>query len=298
MIQFRFLVLAGLVYASAPALADQAVSGAGVALDGYTLRVGTTTVRLFGIDTPEMRADGHIQRGHLDDVLAAGETSCKIVGTDQHRQSVGVCGVAGGPDDLGRWLLENGDATVYRVFTIGTEYAEAYDAAERRARYKGLGIWKQSASSEKPWWLDYSLTILGGFVAGAAGLLAAWWTHRAASKANLKAALNGIGSELTTLETVLEKALDPSSSDMFVAKIIDELPRYMTRYYSHVAPITTFESDLLAAIDATYSGLQILHWTNSLALSVGKVAPRDTMERCLEQIRLTKGRVVTAFNEL
>ena len=169
------LIFAVLILAAFPAVAQEpeVISGPAVALDGDTLLVDGGKVRLFGIDAPEMRGDwphGARARAALDDLLAGGAVSCRVIDTDRHKRPVAICttaapGVGGlgvgsagqghprsrpGANqvsgiDLSAALLARGQAVVDRRFTQAAEapadLAARYDAAERAARAGGLGIW-------------------------------------------------------------------------------------------------------------------------------------------------------------
>lgn len=163
-----------ILLSAVPVAGDNSVSGSAIALDGQTLRISTTTIRLFGVDTPEMHNGGHIQRVILDDQLARGPVFCNLMNVDRYEYLLGVCSVKGGVDDLSRWLLERGHATANRTHTVHTQYSESYDAAERRARLNALGLWQQAQTFQtKTFWQRFDRELVTGGIAIVAALLGA-----------------------------------------------------------------------------------------------------------------------------
>jgi len=123
-------------------------------IDGDTLRVDGTTIRIFGIDAPEAGqkcrkpGDGTWRCGQaaiaaMEGAVAKGDVTCGDRGKEVYGRTLGVCKVAG--LDLGRLMVKEGMAWAFRKYS--TDYAETEDQA-RAAR---VGIWEQE--SETPW--DY-----------------------------------------------------------------------------------------------------------------------------------------------
>jgi endonuclease YncB( thermonuclease family) len=134
-------MLAGCAQADAPVT----LQGAARVVDGDTLEVAGTSVRLFGIDAPErgQSCDGAggpwpcgRWAGQELARLTTGQTvRCTGVEADRYGRLVARCAVAAG--DLGAALVEGGAATAYR------RYALDYVPQERRARAARRGIWGQ-----------------------------------------------------------------------------------------------------------------------------------------------------------
>jgi endonuclease YncB( thermonuclease family) len=133
-------LLAGLLLMSA---ASAVFSGRAEVVDGDTLRVGTETVRLSGVDAPELSqrcgpsarqtACGALAARWLRARLGGGHVICREVDRDRYERRVAVCRLAG--DDVGASMVEAGWATAYR------RYSGAYVDAEGRARAARRGIW-------------------------------------------------------------------------------------------------------------------------------------------------------------
>lgn len=91
------------------------VSGRARVIDGDTLEVGGTRVRIAGIDAPELQqrcrdgsACGWQAKAFLADVIGEHRVRCVIEGTDIYGRSLAACRV--GPHDLGEALVRAGHA--------------------------------------------------------------------------------------------------------------------------------------------------------------------------------------------
>jgi endonuclease YncB( thermonuclease family) len=134
------------------ALADDLVGQASV-VDGDTLEIHGTRIRLWGIDAPESsqlcRGDdsspyhcGAEAANDLDAFIASRPVSCLPISLDRYGRTVATCAVGGA--ELGDWLVRNGLALDW------PEYSKRkYDAAQRDAEQAGRGIWK--GSYVEPW---------------------------------------------------------------------------------------------------------------------------------------------------
>jgi endonuclease YncB( thermonuclease family) len=139
---FALAVLA--LVAAGTLRAPDGPQGAARVIDGDTLAIGGTTVRLHGIDAPE-RGQACDRAGQAWDCGAfAARVMADLIGgrpvtcdpprdTDRHGRSVARCRAGG--TDLGAAMVAAGAATAYR------RYSTAYVAAEDRARAAGRGIW-------------------------------------------------------------------------------------------------------------------------------------------------------------
>lgn len=128
-----------------------AIAGRASVIDGDTLEVHGTRIRLHGIDAPESdqvctRADGRRWRcGQqaalaLDAFLAGRTLSCESRDVDRYKRVVAECFVA--DESVNAWMVRNGWAVAYRQFT------DAYVAQEQLAVAKRLNIW--SGTFEQP----------------------------------------------------------------------------------------------------------------------------------------------------
>lgn len=126
---------------SHPVLAD--VSGRIEVIDGDTFRVGRETVRLFGIDAPEVAQTCQTRNNQT---WACGEwvsaevskryenkfARCTPLGSDRYRRVIAQCEVNG--IDVGADLVETGLAFAYR------KYSSMYDLAEKQAAVNNRGL--------------------------------------------------------------------------------------------------------------------------------------------------------------
>src|SRR5258707_13665950 len=137
---------------SSAALADS-LSGQASVIDGDTLEIHSTRIRLWGIDAPESsqlcRDDESLQyqcgakaANELDTFIARRPVDCSPVSLDQYGRTVAVCSIAG--VDVGEWLVRNGLALDWPMYSKGK-----YDNAQRDAEHAGRGMWAGSYVS--PW---------------------------------------------------------------------------------------------------------------------------------------------------
>src|SRR6185312_14746632 len=115
-----------------PALAGDLIGQASI-IDGDTLEIHGTRIRLWGIDAPESSqlcrgADSNLYRcgasaaNDLDTFIARRPVSCIPISEDQYGRSVATCSVGGA--DLGEWLVRNGLALDWPQYSRG-RYAAA-----------------------------------------------------------------------------------------------------------------------------------------------------------------------------
>jgi endonuclease YncB( thermonuclease family) len=128
----------------------QTFSGTATALDGDRLSVSGISIRLFGIDAPELGQTcsrsgtswpcGEEARQSLAKLVTGQRVECRGRGIDTYGRTLAVCATASG--ELNRALVEQGWATAFR------KYSDAYVAEEVRARAAAAGIW--SSEFEAP----------------------------------------------------------------------------------------------------------------------------------------------------
>jgi endonuclease YncB( thermonuclease family) len=146
-----FLIVAACLCAST-AFADN-LTGLASIIDGDTLEIHGTRIRLWGIDAPESnqlcRGDDSIQyrcgakaANDLDSFLNKRPIDCVSVSLDQYRRTVAVCSIDG--VDLAEWLVRNGLALDWPTYSKGK-----YDKAQRNADHAGRGMW--AGSYVEPW---------------------------------------------------------------------------------------------------------------------------------------------------
>ncbi len=121
-------------------------------LDGDTVQIGETRIRLHGIDAPEedqlcTQPSGATWPCGVEATQAlawridGSSVRCQQLDTDRWDRAIAVC-YAGG-DDLNAWMVSAGWAVAYR------QYSDDYISEEQEARAIGRGIW--SGTFEMPW---------------------------------------------------------------------------------------------------------------------------------------------------
>src|SRR5437879_4358603 len=117
MIRTTIAAFAALILASNPdAFADDLAGRASV-IDGDTLEIHGTRIRLWGIDAPESsqlcRGENSLQyrcgakaANDLDAFIARRPVGCIPISLDRYGRTVASCSVGG--VDLGEWLVGNG----------------------------------------------------------------------------------------------------------------------------------------------------------------------------------------------
>jgi endonuclease YncB( thermonuclease family) len=145
------LIFAACLCAST-AQADNLAGQASI-IDGDTIEIHGTRIRLWGVDAPESsqlcRGEDSLQyrcgakaANELDAFIARRLVDCSPISLDQYRRTVAVCSIDG--VDLGDWLVRNGLALDWPQYSKGK-----YDEAQRDAEHAGRGIWV--GSYVEPW---------------------------------------------------------------------------------------------------------------------------------------------------
>lgn len=140
----RIVVVAALLSLSTLAVAAPFSGAVERVHDGDTFRLAGVTVRLWGIDAPELRQECQDGGGRwyacgqrAKEVLAAlvrsGKIVCQQRDSDRYGRVVAACRVDG--RDINSEMVAQGWAVAYRTFTA------AYEPAEVEAKQRGLGIW-------------------------------------------------------------------------------------------------------------------------------------------------------------
>jgi endonuclease YncB( thermonuclease family) len=153
MIRTAIATMAALILVSAPdALADDLIGRASI-IDGDTLEIHGSRIRLWGIDAPESsqlcRGDDSLQyrcgaraANDLDGFIARRPLSCIPIALDQYGRTVASCSVAGA--DLAEWLVSNGLALDWPQYSRGK-----FETIQREAEQAGRGMW--AGSYVEPW---------------------------------------------------------------------------------------------------------------------------------------------------
>ncbi|TQF29156.1 thermonuclease family protein [Bradyrhizobium sp. UNPA324] len=142
-----------LLLASTVAALSADLIGQASILDGDTLEIHGTRIRLWGIDAPESsqlcRGQDSLQyrcgakaANDLDAFIDGRPVDCMPITTDRYGRSVAACSVAG--IDLGEWQVRNGLALDWPQYS-----KRKYGAAQRDAERAARGMW--AGSYVEPW---------------------------------------------------------------------------------------------------------------------------------------------------
>lgn len=135
------------VFTLSPGIASNLVGQASI-IDGDTLEIHGTRIRLWGIDAPESsqlcRGEdslpyrcGAKAANELDVFIAGRSVSCEPVRRDVYGRTVATCSVGG--IDLAEWLVRAGLALDWPRYSKGK-----YDSAQREADQAARGMWAGS----------------------------------------------------------------------------------------------------------------------------------------------------------
>lgn len=129
--------------------------GTASVIDGDTIEIHGTHVRLSGIDSPERGSHcGQVnvyQRAALalSEHIGQRPVSCRVSGTDRYGRAVAACSVGGG--DLGDYMVEQGWARDWPRYSHG-----AYADEEQSARRSHRGLWGMQCPADLWGDRDYS----------------------------------------------------------------------------------------------------------------------------------------------
>jgi endonuclease YncB( thermonuclease family) len=129
------------------------ITGTARVLDGDSLLIGSTRVRLHGIDAPERDQDCKDANGNtyacgrtavraLTNAIGGSSVTCERVAVDRYDRDVAIC--TAGPIDLAERLVRDGYAIEY--FSHGR-----YEDAEREARNARRGLWAGEFQTPSSW---------------------------------------------------------------------------------------------------------------------------------------------------
>lgn len=151
--KYILTIIAGTVaqMMSLPAIAYDDIVGVASVVDGDTIKIHGTNVRLHAIDSPEPRQPcvkngkqwrcGKDASFALADKIGRKTVRCEILDIDYFKRPVGRCFL--GSTDLNAWLVSQGWAVAYR------QYGKDYVPQEAQAKAALRGIW--SSNFQMPW---------------------------------------------------------------------------------------------------------------------------------------------------
>jgi endonuclease YncB( thermonuclease family) len=137
------------------ARSGDSISGLALVIDGDTIVVGARTVRLWGIDAPEIRqtctnaAGARYRCGieaarQLEMLILGRDVTCATVDTDRYGRDVARCSAGG--KDIGAAMVRAGWAVDYRRYSKG-----AYAAEEAEAKTAMHGVWAGGFERPEAW---------------------------------------------------------------------------------------------------------------------------------------------------
>lgn len=150
-IALAVLILAGLLAVSELLGGSEELAGPARAVDGDTLDIAGTHVRLAGIDAPELKqqcqrrgrpwACGEAARRELEEAIRGGTVTCVFRERDIYGRPVARCRAQA--LDLSDHMVREGLALAYR----GRDYA----GAEAEARAGRRGVWSGTFEPPAEW---------------------------------------------------------------------------------------------------------------------------------------------------
>lgn len=137
------------------ALAASPIAGQASVIDGDTIEIHGTRIRLEGIDAPENRQTCKVkdtgevircgQRAafFLADILADHTVTCEESGKDRYQRTLARCNIQG--QDVGAAMVRAGWALAY------VRYSREYEPQEAEAHAAGAGMWGTEFVSPWDW---------------------------------------------------------------------------------------------------------------------------------------------------
>lgn len=151
-----------------PAIARDGISGVPQIVDGDTVWVGNTKIRLEGIDAPEsdqicLTSNGEAwscgisSRDELAKRASGRVWECHATGTDRYGRTLARCQVDG--EDIQRWMVRSGWALSL------VRYSHSYDADEADGKASKSGLWAGAFIAPWDWRRRSSQTVILGSTA-------------------------------------------------------------------------------------------------------------------------------------
>mgnify|MGYP002725717958 CR=1 FL=1 len=149
----RFALILSLVFLTLPSITMADITGKPRIVDGYTIHIGDTKIRLHGIDAPEAKQTctkegkewlcGQEATWALARIIEEHWVTCQPKDVDRYKRIVAVCYMAEGRIDINGLMVEQGWALAYR------KYSEDYVGQEATAKASKAGVW--AGEFMKPW---------------------------------------------------------------------------------------------------------------------------------------------------
>jgi endonuclease YncB( thermonuclease family) len=162
--RYRTALILLLALIHSPACGTE-ISGPPRIVDGDTVEIGQTKIRLLGIDAPEtdqicLDAEGQrwacgiAARDQLIRYSNGRLWECTMTGTDRYGRSLATCFIEG--EDVSKWMIRSGWALSF------IRYSHSYDADEVAAREARAGLWAGSFIAPWDWRHRNKATIILG----------------------------------------------------------------------------------------------------------------------------------------
>jgi len=145
-----------MLFPATPAVA-QNIAGRASVIDGDTIEIHGTRIRLWGIDAPE---SNQLCRGDDSELYRCGQKAatalagllyaiprpvmCAPKDRDRYGRPVAVCKLGDPGPDIAHWMVSNGHALDWPKYSTGQ-----YTAAQQRAEGASAGMW--AGSFVEPW---------------------------------------------------------------------------------------------------------------------------------------------------
>lgn len=145
--RLAFALLLALAALAAPPLAAETIEGRARVVDGDTIEIGRTTIRINAIDAPEEGQTcedwrcGAAATSRMAALVAGAAVRCNGLGLDRYDRTLATCFV--GSADIGAAMVREGYAWAF------VRYSGVYAAEEAAARAERLGVWRYK--STPPW---------------------------------------------------------------------------------------------------------------------------------------------------
>jgi len=141
----RLVLTLTLIFLTLPSHAHADITGKPRVVDGDTIHIGKTKIRLHGIDAPEMKQTCRTRKGEeqmcgqlakqaLQRLVQGQDVVCKGDTRDRYKRLIAVCYV--GPLDINEQMVTDGWAMAYR------KYSTDYVRAETLAKSRREGLWR------------------------------------------------------------------------------------------------------------------------------------------------------------
>lgn len=142
----RFMLMLALILSAFPAFSQSVITGRAYVIDGDTLAVGNTRVRLAGIDAPESSqtcgnyACGAESKQYLKALIGQSPVYCEpdVNQGLSYGRVIANCSTRE-VQDLSRAMVQAGQAEAY------TRYSREYVETQRYAQSNAVGVWQEGS---------------------------------------------------------------------------------------------------------------------------------------------------------